>query len=177
MQLKPQDILILLKLISLESRKSSKDWSYNRLALALFMSPAEVHASIKRSLAARLAIKKDQHIIPFIKNLEEFIIHGLKYVFIPEQGNMVRGMPTSHAAAPLKENFIANSEPPPVWPDPEGEVRGLAFTPLYPSAPKAAKNDPVLYELLVLIDAIRSGQIREREWAIKELKARLKRYG
>ena len=44
MVLKPQDVLVLLKLVALQE----KDWSYNRLAIELGMSPAEVHASAKR---------------------------------------------------------------------------------------------------------------------------------
>ena len=173
MILKPQDILVLLKLISIES----KQWSYNRLAVELLMSTSEIHAAIKRSLAARLAIKNGKNITPNIRNLEEFIIHGLKYVFIAEQASMTRGIPTSYAAPPLKQHFQADSEPVPVWSDPEGNTRGLAITPLYKSAPKAAQNDAVLYELLVLVDAIRLGRAREREWAIKEIKARFSQYG
>lgn len=170
MILKPQDILVLLKLVSV----NNSDWSYNSLAAELGMSPSEVHSAIKRSLLANLAIKKGDRIIPFIRNLEEFIVHGLKFVFIPERGEMVRGIPTSHAAEPMKSAFIADGEPPPVWPDPEGEVRGMAFSPLYKSVPKAAQLDPKLYELLVLVDGIRSGRAREREFAVKELKNRLK---
>ena len=170
MILKPQDILVLLKLVSI----NNSDWSYNSLAAELGMSPSEVHSAIRRSLLANLAIKKGDKIIPFSRNLEEFIVHGLKFVFIPERGEMVRGIPTAHAAAPMKNMFIADGEPPPVWPDPEGEVRGMAFSPLYKSVPKAAQLDPKLYELLVLVDGIRSGRAREREFAIKELKNRLK---
>jgi hypothetical protein len=67
--------------------------------------------------------------------------------------------------------------PPPVWPDPEGEVRGTATSPIYKSVPKAARQDEQPYELLVLVDAIRGGRAREREIAIKELRERLQRYG
>jgi len=59
------------------------------------------------------------------------------------------------------------------WPDPMGETRGSSFSPLYKSVPKAARNDKALYELLVLVDAIRGGRARERELAIKEIKRRL----
>jgi hypothetical protein len=65
---------------------------------------------------------------------------------------------------------------PPVWSDPEGNVRGQSFSPLYKSVPKAAKQDHQLYELLVLADAIRGGRLREQEVAIKEISKRLKDY-
>jgi hypothetical protein len=45
--------------------------------------------------------------------------------------------------------------------------------PLYRSVPNAARADKQLYELLALVDAIRSGRARERELAVKELRSRL----
>ncbi|MFV1985203.1 MAG: hypothetical protein ACC657_16765, partial [Thiohalomonadales bacterium] len=115
-------------------------------------------------------------IIPNIRNLEEFIIHGLKFVFVPVRGELLRGMLTGYAAAPLNKTIVADNEPPPVWPDAKGEVRGMAFSPLYKSTPDAARQDNELYELLVLVDGIRGGRAREREVAIKELKKRMKHY-
>ena len=50
MNLKPQDIFILLKLVAL----GEDQWSYASLAGDLFMSTSEVHAGIKRAVAARL---------------------------------------------------------------------------------------------------------------------------
>jgi hypothetical protein len=160
--LKPQDVLVVLKLLAM----GQKSWSYARLAVQLGMSPSQLHSAVKRALVAQLAVQKGNEIVPNIRNLEEFLIHGLKYVFVPEQGGMTRGIPTGHAAPPLNKQFVSTGEPPPVWPDPKGEVRGSAFSPLYNLAPQAALSDPHLYELLVLVDAIRGGRTREREIAI-----------
>lgn len=154
----------------------SNDWSFNKIALDLGMSPSEVHAASKRAIKAKLASKREGEIRPIIRNLEEFLIFGIQYVFVPERSGLNRGMPTAHAAEPLVEYFMSNNEPPPVWPDPEGEVRGESFSPLYKSAPYAAKNDFELYQLLALVDAIRGGQAREREIAKKELQKRLEDY-
>jgi hypothetical protein len=172
MILKPQDVLIVLKLVALKQA----GWSYNVLSLELGMSPSEVHAGVKRSLAARLLVREGNRIFPNIRNVEEFIIHGLKYVFIPEKGGLTRGIPTVHAAPPLQSFFSASSEPPPVWPDADGKARGEAFSPLYKSVPKAVREDRDLYELLVLVDAIRGGRAREREIALKEIRRRLEKY-
>ncbi|MBE0511391.1 MAG: nucleotidyltransferase domain-containing protein [Gammaproteobacteria bacterium] len=169
MNLKPQDILVLLKLVAL----GRQDWAYNRLAVELGMSSSEVHSAVKRALSASLALQKEDRIVPNIRNLEEFLVHGLRYVFVPERGQMSRGMLTAHAGPPLDGSFVPDSEPPPVWPSAEGEDRGIAFSPLYKSAPEAARRDPLLYELLVLVDAIRGGRARERDIAKKELKKRL----
>ena len=98
MVLKPQDILILLKLVA--SREI--EWSYPSLAHELYMSVSEVHAGIKRAKAARLMDL--QRRVPFKKALEEFLIHGVKYAFPPTQGGLVRGMPTGYAAPPRSFN-------------------------------------------------------------------------
>jgi len=173
MNLKAQDVLVLLKLVA--ARRPT--WSYNVLAIELGMSPSEVHAGVKRAVAARLAIQNNDKIVPNIRNLEEFLVYGIKYVFVPDRGGLTRGMPTVHAAPPLEDKFAPSGEPAPVWPDPEGKVRGTAFSPIYKAAPVAARQDKHLYELLVLVDAIRDGRAREREFAVAELRGRLRRYG
>ena len=167
--LKPQDILILLKLVALDSAP----WSYGELAKQLGMSASEVHAAIKRCLSAHLAIKQEQTITPNHRNLLEFLVHGMRYVFPPERGELTRGIATAYAAEPLKQQFAGSTEPPPIWPDAEGDTKGITLKPLYKSAPFAAKKDNQLYELLALIDAIRIGRARERQLAILELSARL----
>lgn len=172
MNLKPQDVLFVLKLVAL----GKIPWSFNKLSIDLGMSSSEVHAAAKRAVSARLAIKEDNNIRPNVSNLEDFLLHGIQYVFVPELGGVNRGMPTAYASAPLNSYFDAYNELPPVWPDPEGTVRGESFSPLYKSAPKAAKNDPRLYQLLALVDAIRGGRARERDIAKKELIKRLEQY-
>ncbi|MEJ1296578.1 MAG: hypothetical protein RPU34_00835 [Candidatus Sedimenticola sp. (ex Thyasira tokunagai)] len=173
MNLKSQDVMVLLKLVAM----GDQPWAYNHLAMELGMSPSEVHSAVKRSMAANLALKKGERIVPNIRNLEEFLVHGLRYVFVPERGQMSRGTLTSHAAPPLNKQFVSDLDPPPVWPAADGRDRGIEFSPLYKSAPEAAKRDSALYELLALVDAIRGGRAREREMAIKEIRIRLKQYG
>ncbi len=73
-----------------------------------------------------------------------------------------------------KDKFGATSDLLPVWPDPNGSVRGQTLLPLYPGLPAAAKEDSKLYELVALFDALRIGQAREREMAGKMLAARIK---
>ncbi len=172
--LKPQDIVVLLKLALRDDRRS-----YLELAHELGMSASEVHAAIRRaSKAGLLSISTFR---PKRDALLEFLVHGLKYVFPAERGTSTRGMPTAFAAPPLKQHFVkeplvgVSYRPVPVWPDPEGEVRGDELKPLYRSVPKAARKDPELYELLVLVDAIRSGGAREQQLAKEELGKRLRK--
>ncbi|MFH1214905.1 MAG: hypothetical protein V1706_00220 [Pseudomonadota bacterium] len=171
--LKSQDVLVLLKLVTMEKRP----WSYAGLAVEVGMSPSQLHSSIKRTLFSQLAVREGEKIMPHFRNLEEFLLHGLKYVFWAERGDLTRGMPTAYAAPPLAQLIVSSdTEPPPVWPDPEGEARGISFLPLYKLAPKAARSDSNLYELLALVDALRSGRIRERQIAEQEVKKRLEQY-
>ncbi|VAW58650.1 hypothetical protein MNBD_GAMMA08-2861 [hydrothermal vent metagenome] len=108
MILKPQDVLFLLKLISL----TKAPWIFNELAISLGMSASEVHAAAKRAVVARLAVKQNGEILPKIGNLQEFLLHGIQYVFVPERGELNRGFPTSYAAEPLVKMFADNQELP-----------------------------------------------------------------
>lgn len=170
MILKPQDVLILLKLVAL----GQQAWTYQRLAVELSISQSEVHAGVRRAVAARLMSDATAAAgRPLRAALLEFLIHGVKYAYPPEHGALARGVPTGYAAPPLNKLIVGSSDPPPIWPHAEGKVRGVAFTPLYPSVPAAAMQDARLYELLALVDAIRDGRARERNLAAKELESRL----
>jgi hypothetical protein len=164
--MKPQDIVVLLALSLPEKRQAS----YASLAADLGMSPSEAHAAVRRSVAAGLVDAAERR--PLAKPLLEFLVHGLRYVFPPERGPLTRGMPTAEAAPVLASRFTGTAEPPPVWPDPEGEVRGIEFVPLYPAVPAAARKEPRLYDLLALVDALRGGRARERAAAEAELRKR-----
>lgn len=166
--LKPQDLVVVLKLVGAQKRRPT----YVQLASDLLMSPSEVHASIRRARAAKLLLGPELGDKPNLQALEEFLIHGVKYAFPPEKGAMTRGVPTAHAAEPLREK-LTQQEPPPVWPFERGPRRGYAFLPLYKRAPEAALKDRHLYELLALLDAIRGGAARERDLARRELSKRL----
>ncbi len=169
MVLKPQDLLVVLKLWV----SKGQGWTYPALAKALKMSTSEVHGAVKRAHAAGLLIEPKAEARPNPKALLEFLLHGVRYAFAPDRGERTRGIPTAHAAPPLVEAFQASDEPVPVWPYPQGKVRGESFSPLYRSAPEAALEDPALYELLALVDAMRGGQARDRSLAKQALMERI----
>jgi hypothetical protein len=144
------------------------------------MSPSEIHAAIKRLQQSRLLHGPEMQEKPNLSALEEFLLHGVKYVFPAEHGQLTRGLPTWFAAPPLKDKIASGDDLPPVWPWRDGETRGMALeplyktTPVYKTTPAAALRDPTLYELLALVDAIRDGRARERKIAQKELIRRLR---
>jgi len=170
MALKPQDVYVVLKLVASGSRRAP----YSQLALDLAMSPSEVHASVKRAQASGLLHGPSLQNRPNIAALEEFLVHGLRYVFPAERGELTRGVPTSYAAQPLRNVIASGNDPLPVWPYEEGKQRGAAFAPLYKAAPIAALRDPTFYEYLTLVDALRDSRIRERKIAEAELHRRLR---
>ncbi len=168
--MKAQDILIALKIQSLLDQ--AQNMTVRGLAADTGMSPSQVSLSCWRLECVGLLAPGDRR--PVGTALFEFLVHGLKYVFPLKQGDVSRGMPTGYAAAPLRGEFLSSKDDlVPVWPDPEGTVRGIIVQPLYKSAPMAAKRDKRLYEYLVLVDAIRSGRARERNRAIEILSQRL----
>lgn len=169
MTLKPQDVVVVLKLALAEGRRST----YANLASQLGISASEVHAAAKRAETARLLTPDKRGPRPNRRALLEFVLHGVRYAFPAVRGALTRGVPTSYAAPPLDSIIVQPDEPPPVWPYAKGSVRGYELSPLYANAPEAALRDPKLYELLTLIDALRDGRARERQIAEKELTARL----
>lgn len=172
MSIKPQDVLVLLKLVVL----GDEPWTYASLAVDLEMSASQVHSAIQRAIRSELAYESDDRISVHVRNLEEFLIHGMRYFLVAERGAKSRGMATLTSAPPMAALFVDSNEPI-VWPDPSGDVRGESLTPIYKTAPQAARNDPELYELLVIVDALRAGRAREKQAAKKELKRRLRKYG
>jgi DNA-binding Lrp family transcriptional regulator len=164
--LRPQDILICLRLVDAPQEEKT----FPKLAGAVGLSASETHAAVKRAVQSGLVdgesrrVRKDA--------LCEFLVHGLRYSFPADRTGVTRGIPASCAAPPLKARF-SDGDLPPVWPHPEGAVRGEGLTRLYKSAPGAALADPRLYEWLALVDAVRAGRAREREVAMQEIERRL----
>ena len=170
MNLKPQDIYVALKIAAAGERRAS----YSQLGLELGMSPSEVHACVERAVTSHLLHPADRQHRPNAAALEEFLVHGLKYVFPADRGEPTRGVATSYGAKPLRALIAARDEAVPVWPHAAGRQRGVAMAPLHKSAPVAALRDPAFYEYLALADALRDGRVRERKLAQAELHRRLR---
>jgi len=170
MELKPQDIVVALKLCIV-----GKDQSYAGLGKSLGISASEVHAAVRRLIEAGLAEQDSKNI--HRTKLRNFIVHGVPYAFPVKAKEMTRGMPTAWAAPIMADLISQSAQSPPVWPDPDGKTKGLAIKPLYASVVKAATTDRALYDLLALVDAIRLGRARDRNIAEQELTTRLNSYG
>ena len=92
--LRAQDVLVLAKLVGYGGPRPP----IARTATDLGLSPSQVHASLKRLERSRLVDATGGR--PILKPVEEFLIHGVKYVFPAQRGEVTRGVPTSWAAPP-----------------------------------------------------------------------------
>jgi hypothetical protein len=161
--LRPGDVAVVLQLVL------APELPYRELAAAAGVSLGEVHNAVRRLEAARLVRAGTR--TAAASTLLEFLLHGVPHAFPGVVGAETRGVPTAHAAPPLAAQMAPTD--PLVWPDPHGRVRGLALTPLYAGAPSRAAENPPLYELLALVDALRVGRARERRLAQDLLRERL----
>ena len=164
--MRPQDIVVLLKIISIRN----DNWRNFDLASELQISPSEVSEALNRCKIARLIDNKKRKV--YLNSFKEFLIYGLKYVFPAVPGPLVKGIPTAHSAFPISKSIASGSDVY-VWQYIKGTHRGQAIEPLYKTIPDAVQEDPLLYELLVIVDTIRVGRAREIKIAIKELEKRL----
>lgn len=170
MELKPQDLLVLLKVVANPSQR----WTYAALGEALSMSSSETHASVKRAQACGLAVAQGTGAwAPVRSTLLEFVLHGVRYVWPAILGPAKRGVPTSFGVEPLSSQLTAVPREAPVWAHPQGSAKGPTLSPLYRTAPQAALNDPALHRLLALLDALRAGRARERALAAMQMEVEL----
>ncbi len=159
--IRPQDIVILVKIIS----QGQQPWLAKDLAITLFLSGSEVSESLNRSAYAGLIDTNKKKVMKL--NFLEFIIHGLSYTFPQQPGAMQRGMLTAFSHPRLQAKFPTDTKL--IWPDSHGNDFGWTIEPFYEKQVKAAKQDEVLYYNLCLIDMIRVGKTREVNYAKEEL--------
>ena len=105
---------------------------------------------------------------------EEFVEHALRYLHPVNLGALVRGVPTAWAALPLRAELVSD-DPPPVWPDPNGSVRGQAVAPLDSRLPALSRTWPAVAQLAALADAMRLGDASTRAVAQRHLHGRIYR--
>lgn len=161
--MKNQDIVVLAVLM----KEGASRLSYQAIGNAAKISVSEAHASVKRLRECGL-INSGRNIKK--RNVEEFLVHGLRYVFpMKSTGEPIYGMPTAYAAPVSTDVFVVDGDVP-VWKNSNGKVLGRACDPIYPSAPEAAAEDPDIYDRLAVVDMLRGGRLRERRFAERKLK-------
>lgn len=160
--MRPQDVAILLKIVLL----GKKEWQYQDISRSLYISGAEVNASLNRSKIAGLVDFNRKRVNKLA--LREFLEYGIQYVFPVQPGGMTKGVPTAHSHPSIKNKIV--SETIFVWPDINGAEIGQSIESLFSNQVKAIKEDAALYEVLSLIDILRVGKSRERAIALNQIK-------
>lgn len=164
--LKSQDIVVLCWLML----HGHRPWRYLDAASGCHLSVSECHAAVGRLRKSRLLSGSGG---PVFRHISEFFRHGFRFVFFAEYGSVGSGVATGVAGPALAKMFDAGSEIP-VWPHAHGNTRGYELKPLHPRVPDAALNDEELYAMLSLLDALRDGRARERQFAVNEMDKWLK---
>src|SRR5204862_1269833 len=103
--LRPQDVLVLAKLLSYPGPRPPMA----RIGVDLSISSSEVHAALKRLALSRLVSSGAAGNCPLPHAVEEFLVHGVKYAFPVRRGEVTRGVPTSYAAPPLNDEIQPGS--------------------------------------------------------------------
>lgn len=178
--LKPQDILVLIRLLI--ARKRQEVATYPQLSQWTGLSISETHASVKRATTCGLLtgmLANDAGPFPWSPSpaaCEEFLFHGLKYVFPLETGAVQRGIPTGTSAPRLNEGAFSVLEGEAwVWPHAEGTEKGTGIKPLYRTVPQVVQSDEMLHQALAALDLVRCPSHRPRRLGEGWLKEHLLR--
>ncbi|HEY2140602.1 MAG TPA: hypothetical protein VGG98_00915 [Solirubrobacteraceae bacterium] len=167
--LSPTDIYVLAGVLA----EDGEPKTLRELARDLHVDHTLVHRALARAEEVGLYRKASKEVNR--PNLEELLTHAARFIAPAELGELTRGVPAAWAAEPISREISQPSdEPPPVWPDASGSIRGQALKPLHPAAPRASEDNPELASLLAIIDSLRAGDLRIRKVATNELRGVLR---
>ena len=163
------DVLVLYGLI-----ESSERPTLRSLGERLGVKHSKVQRGLDRLAEAGIYDRERGQVVPHAA--EEFLLHALKYMHPVKEGAATRGIPTAWGAEPLVHEIVAD-EPPPVWPNPRGQMRGPGIRPVDPHLPELVSVWPELVELAALCDALALGDARVRKSAEEHIRRRLRHSG
>lgn len=153
--LRPDDVVVALQL-TIDAKVSFKD-----LSETTGLSVGECHNAVRRLGISALLSPGTRR--PVRDLLTRFLLHGVPHAFPLVLGPPGPGVPTALSAAVFAGKVGSDERF--VWPDAAGPDRGLTIVPLFPGAAQTARRNPLLYDLLAIVDAIRLGRARERRVA------------
>lgn len=167
--LKPQDVALLVKLLSLKK----ENWRQIDLAMSLKLSQSEIAKALARLSKAGLVLEKKVNRSAAL----EFILHAIKYIFPVEIGALTIGVPTAFSSPMHEKMVVKDVNDIYVWPSINGNKRGQMIKPLYPELGDAALEDVEFYGLMSAIEILRIGRARERNLAAHYLEKKIKSHG
>ena len=161
--LKPVDLVVALEL-AIRIRQPM-----SRISASVGISVGEVHNSLGRLMLSGLIDRDKRRVLR--SRLDGFLEHGAAIAFPPTWLPAGPGIET--AVADTIPDAMASGPRSVVWPRANGPTRGRGLLPLFPGAPDLAERNPSLYRLLVWVDVIRTAGVRERTWALSQIRERL----
>ncbi len=160
----PTDLYVLAGALAADS----ENLTLRQLAKTLQVDHTLVYRALKRAEEAGLYESSSKSINR--ANFEELATHAGRFIAPTRLGALTRGTPAAWGAEPICTVISQPAgEPPPVWPDAHGTVRGQSIEPLHPAAIQASRESPQLRELLAMIDSLRAGDVRVRKVAADAL--------
>ncbi len=160
--LRPSDIVIACQLTL------SPLAQFASLATSTGISAGECHNAVRRLRQARLILADERR--PATEVLRLFLEQGAPFAFPAVVGPPAVGIATGHVSEPFRGAIHASDGF--VWPHADGTARGQSLTPLFPGATGLPDRNAPLYELLTIIDALRTGTTRVRKIAAELLAMR-----
>lgn len=161
--IKPQDVVILGKLISAKVWPSQKE-----IGDSLKLSQAEVSHALKtlgHVGLINLTTKKINKLA-----ITEFITHALKYLYPIEKKGTGRGILIGPSSSTFKGK-VQSDEYNYIWPDSNGDSKGIVVTPLLPELSSSVMENEILYKFLNVVEIFRGlGGVRHIQEAQKILK-------
>lgn len=171
MELKSQDTLLALKYWSMA--QGGRSDSVRLISELTGISAGEISKSTKRLITARLLVKREERYFTESGALLEWLCYGVRYAYPWQNSGYGRGMPTAWNC-PILKSDVMPPVPALVWQQTGGVMEGIYVEPFHAAVPFAAARDPLLYEVLSLVDAIRIGKPRELAIARSMLTEKIK---
>ena len=161
--LKPVDLVVALELAIRVRQPISK------IGASIGISVGEVHNALRRLALSGLLDHDMRRVVR--ARLDGFLEHGAAVAFPPIWLPAGPGVET--AVADTMPDDIGSAPRSVVWPKAGGPTRGRGLVPLFPGAADLAERNPTLYRLLVWVDVIRTAGVRERGWALGQIREQL----
>ena len=162
-QIKPQDVVILGKLIS------EKVWpSQKEIGESLKISQAEISHALKTLDHVGLINLTTKTINKLA--VTEFITHALKFLYRIEKKGTGRGILIGPSSSTFKGK-VQSDEYNYIWPDPSGDSKGIVITPLITELSSSVMENEIMYKFLNIVEIFRGlGGVRHVQEAQKILK-------
>lgn len=148
---------------------SADKYTLKSLEASTGISKSQISLSLKRCIEVRLLFMDSGKPLVNKRALFDIIKYAIPYVFPIEKTASTKGIPISFASPFLYHKIMATKQMPLVWPDPKGFILGDGIIPINKAVPHAVKRDPLLYEILVLIESVRMNSPREKKIALDTL--------